>query len=360
MATIKYWRTCFPNRRPGSKLSCPTCGRQERGGDLGGPALGPGTGVDRTPTGAPPTTCRSARSISTTTRCSRSRSPRSTSSRACLGHWGTTPGLNFIYVHLNRMIKKHDLDMIYITGPGHGGPGLVANAYLEGTYSEVYPNISAGRGGHEAPLHPVLVPRRHPQPRGAGDARLDPRGRRARLRPLARLRRRLRQPRPDRRLRRRRRRGGDRAAGDELALQQVPQPGGRRGGAADPAPQRLQDRQPHRPGADQPRGAGPALPRLRLHALLRRGRRPGHDARAHGQHARHRHRRDPAHPGRRAPRRLHRAPPLADDRAPHAQGVDLPEGDRRQAYRGLLARAPGADGRDAREPGPRPRCSRRG
>ena len=59
-----------------------------------------------------------------------------------LGHWGTTPGLNFIYVHLNRLIKKHDLDMIYITGPGHGGPGLVANAYLEGTYSEVYPNIS--------------------------------------------------------------------------------------------------------------------------------------------------------------------------------------------------------------------------
>src|SRR5215831_8666093 len=59
-----------------------------------------------------------------------------------LGHWGTTPGLNFIYVHLNRLIKKHDLNMIYITGPGHGGPGLVANAYLEGTYSEVYPNIS--------------------------------------------------------------------------------------------------------------------------------------------------------------------------------------------------------------------------
>src|SRR6202162_4551704 len=59
-----------------------------------------------------------------------------------LGHWGTTPGLNFIYVHLNRLIKKHDLDMIYITGPGHGGPGLVANKYLEGTYSEVYPGIS--------------------------------------------------------------------------------------------------------------------------------------------------------------------------------------------------------------------------
>ena len=59
-----------------------------------------------------------------------------------LGHWGTTPGLNFIYVHLNRLIKKLDLNVIYIAGPGHGGPGLVANAYLEGTYSEVYPNIS--------------------------------------------------------------------------------------------------------------------------------------------------------------------------------------------------------------------------
>jgi xylulose-5-phosphate/fructose-6-phosphate phosphoketolase len=64
-----------------------------------------------------------------------------------LGHWGTTPGLNFIYAHLNRVINKHDLDMIYITGPGHGGPGLVANAYLEGTYSEVYPNISPDEQG---------------------------------------------------------------------------------------------------------------------------------------------------------------------------------------------------------------------
>jgi xylulose-5-phosphate/fructose-6-phosphate phosphoketolase len=64
-----------------------------------------------------------------------------------LGHWGTTPGLNFIYAHLNRIIKKHDLDMIYITGPGHGGPGLVANAYLESTYSEVYPEISQDEAG---------------------------------------------------------------------------------------------------------------------------------------------------------------------------------------------------------------------
>jgi len=64
-----------------------------------------------------------------------------------LGHWGTTPGLNFIYMHLNRVITQHDLDMINITGPGHGGPGLVANAYLEGTYSEVYPNISQDEAG---------------------------------------------------------------------------------------------------------------------------------------------------------------------------------------------------------------------
>jgi xylulose-5-phosphate/fructose-6-phosphate phosphoketolase len=66
-----------------------------------------------------------------------------------LGHWGTTPGLNFIYVHLNRLIRARDLSMLYITGPGHGGPALVANAWLEGTYSEVYPNIPANELGME-------------------------------------------------------------------------------------------------------------------------------------------------------------------------------------------------------------------
>ena len=64
-----------------------------------------------------------------------------------LGHWGTTPGLNFMYVHLNRMIKAQDLDMIFICGPGHGGPAVVANTYLEGTYSELYPNISQDAEG---------------------------------------------------------------------------------------------------------------------------------------------------------------------------------------------------------------------
>ncbi len=64
-----------------------------------------------------------------------------------LGHWGTTPGQNFIYVHLNRIIKEYDLDMLYIAGPGHGGPALVANTYLEGTYSEFYPDVSQDEAG---------------------------------------------------------------------------------------------------------------------------------------------------------------------------------------------------------------------
>ncbi len=64
-----------------------------------------------------------------------------------VGHWGTTPGQNFIYVHLNRVIKKYDLDMFYIAGPGHGGPALVGNVYLEGTWSEVYPNITQDEAG---------------------------------------------------------------------------------------------------------------------------------------------------------------------------------------------------------------------
>jgi xylulose-5-phosphate/fructose-6-phosphate phosphoketolase len=64
-----------------------------------------------------------------------------------LGHWGTTPGLNFIYVHLNRIIRKYDLPVLYVTGPGHGGPGLVANTYLEGTYSEVYPDVAQDEEG---------------------------------------------------------------------------------------------------------------------------------------------------------------------------------------------------------------------
>src|SRR6202050_316908 len=64
-----------------------------------------------------------------------------------LGHWGTTRGQNFVYVHLKRIIKQHDLNMIYISGPGHGGPAVVANTYLEGTYSELYSNIGRDEAG---------------------------------------------------------------------------------------------------------------------------------------------------------------------------------------------------------------------
>src|SRR3954464_10306006 len=64
-----------------------------------------------------------------------------------LGHWGTSPGLNLVYVHLNRAIRNWDLNAIYVTGPGHGGPALVANAYLEGTYSEVYTSIAQNEDG---------------------------------------------------------------------------------------------------------------------------------------------------------------------------------------------------------------------
>src|SRR2546427_901925 len=64
-----------------------------------------------------------------------------------LGHWGTTPGLNFIYVHLNRIINQLDLNMIFVAGPGHGGPAVVANTYLEGSYSELYPNVTQDEAG---------------------------------------------------------------------------------------------------------------------------------------------------------------------------------------------------------------------
>ena len=67
-----------------------------------------------------------------------------------LGHWGTTPGLNFIYAHLNRVIQNRGLNTIYITGPGHGGPGMVANAYLDGTYSELYNGIEQSAEGMRA------------------------------------------------------------------------------------------------------------------------------------------------------------------------------------------------------------------
>ena len=92
-----------------------------------------------------------------------------------LGHFGTMPGLNFVYVHLNRVIKARDLDVIYICGPGHGGPGMVANTWLEGTYSEPYPSINAE--GMRPAVSSMQLSGRHPEPRRTRDPGIDQRGR---------------------------------------------------------------------------------------------------------------------------------------------------------------------------------------
>jgi xylulose-5-phosphate/fructose-6-phosphate phosphoketolase len=87
-------------------------------------------------------------------------------------HWGTTPGLNLIYAHLNRVIMHQDLDVIYVCGPGHGGPGTVANTYLEGTYSELYPSITQDAAGMARLFRQFSFPGRNPVARRAGDTRL--------------------------------------------------------------------------------------------------------------------------------------------------------------------------------------------
>ena len=163
-----------------------------------------------------------------------------------VGHWGTTPGQNFIYVHLNRVIKKYDLDMFYIAGPGHGGPAMVGNVYLEGTWSEVYPNVTQDEAGLKKLFKQFSFPggiSSHVAPTTPGSiheggelgyslshafgAAFD-------------------NPESDRRLRHRRRRSGNRPAGDRVAFQQVARSDHRRRRAADPAPQRLQDQQSDR------------------------------------------------------------------------------------------------------------------
>src|SRR2546425_11436114 len=76
-----------------------------------------------------------------------------------LGHWGTTPGINFVYAHMNRVIRNWDLNAVYVIGPGHGGPAAVANAYLEGTYTEGYPDITGDADGLRALFRPFSFPR---------------------------------------------------------------------------------------------------------------------------------------------------------------------------------------------------------
>ncbi len=268
-----------------------------------------------------------------------------------LGHWGTTPGLNFIYVHLNRLIKEHDLDMIYITGPGHGGPGLVANAYLEGTYSEVYPNISPDEEGMKRLFTQFSFPGgipSHVAPETPGSIH----------------------------------EGGELgyalshaygAAFDNPDLIVACVVGD---GEAETGPLATSW---HSNKFLNPATDGAVLPILHLNGykianpcVLARISHEELDQlfRGYGY--------TPYFVEGHEPEKMHelmaatldtvigeiqrikadarengftRTPPLADDRAPHAQGLDVPEGDRRQAHRGLLALASGADGRDAREPG---------
>ena len=120
-----------------------------------------------------------------------------------LGHWGTSPALSFVYTHLNRIIERDDLDMIFMAGPGHGAPGVLGPVYLEGTYSEVYPDKSEDEAGLARVLQAVLVSRRHRQSLHARDARFHSRRRRTGLRAVACLRSGVRSSRPDRRRRRR-------------------------------------------------------------------------------------------------------------------------------------------------------------
>ena len=304
-----------------------------------------------TPTGGPRTTSRSARSTCSTTRCSASRWRPSTASRACWATGARRPGLNFIYAHMNRVIRNWDLDAIYVIGPGHGGPAIVANAYLEGTYSEVYPSITRDADGmrqlfrqfsfpggipsHVAPETPGSIHEGgelgYALSHAYGAAFDNPDlvvccvvGRR---------------------------RGRDRAARHELALEQVPRPGPRRRRPPDPPPQRLQDRQPDGP-RPHPGGRAASPPGgLRPSPVLRRGRRPGPDAPADGGGDGRRGRRDPGDPARGPRRRRHAAPALADDRAAQPEGLDRAEGGRRPALGGLLALAPGPVRGGAHEPG---------
>ncbi len=130
-----------------------------------------------------------------------------------LGHWGTTPGLNFIWAHLNRAIQAHDAEMMIVVGPGHGGPAALANSWLEGSYSEIYPSVQRDTDGMQQLFRQFSFPGgvpSHVSPEAPGSIHeggelgysLVPRARRG-----------LRQSGPHRGLRRRRRRGRDRAAG---------------------------------------------------------------------------------------------------------------------------------------------------
>ena len=277
-----------------------------------------------------------------------------------LGHWGTTPGLNLIYAHMNRVIRNWDLDAIYVIGPGHGGPATVANTYLEGTYSEVYPSITRDEDGMRELFRQFSFPGgipSHVAPETPGSIH----------------------------------EGGELgyalshaygAAFDnpDLLVCCVVGDGEAETGPLATSWHSNKFLNPVRDGAVLPilhlngyKIANPTvlarIPEDELralmegyghNALLRRGRRPGARPPAAGRRPRHRRRGDPRDPAGGARGRRHRAAALADDRPADAQGLDRPEGGRRQAGRGHLALAPGADGRGPDERRRTARSSRTG
>ena len=263
-----------------------------------------------------------------------------------LGHWGTSPGLSMLYALLNRVIRETDSDWLYVTGPGHGGPALVAAGWLEGTYSEVYPHVGDDEAGVRALFRQFSSPGGVPSHVSVQTPGQHPRGRRARLRAGARGRGGLRQPGPHGRLRRRRRRGRDRAAVGLVAAAGLPQPAPRRRRAPGPAPQRLQDRRPTVLGrtsdedvaaylrsqgwdpvvvsGDDPREVFPALYAALSDAHDRSGRSAGASRDVEVR--------------------------LAGDHPAHAEGLDRPRRRRRHPGAGHLPRPPGAALGPGREP----------
>ena len=304
------------------------------------------------PGGARRITCPSGRSISWTIRCCASRCSREHIKPRLLGHWGTTPGLNFIYVHLNRIIADHDLNMIYVAGPGHGGPGLVANTYLEGTYSEFYPSIAQTEAGMRRLFTQFSFPGgipSHVAPETPGSIH----------------------------------EGGElgysllHAYGavfdnPDLIACCVVGDGEAETGPLAASWHSNKFLNPARDGAVLPilhlngyKIAGPTvlarIPDDELHQLLAgygykpyvvAGDEPEVDAPADGPHAGCGARRDQVDSARRAQQRFSRTADLADDRAAHSEGLDRPEDRRRQAGRGHVPRAPGAARRGAVQSGP--------
>ena len=262
-----------------------------------------------------------------------------------LGHWGTSPGLNMLCVHLNRVIKKDDLNVIYIIGPGHGGPSLVAHAYLEGTYSEVYPNISQDEEGMARLFKQFSFPGgipSHVAPETPGSIH----------------------------------EGGELgyalshaygAAFDnpDLIVACVVGDGEAETGPLATGWHGNKFLNPARDGCVLPilhlngyKIANPCflarIPKDELQKLFEgMGYKPyfveGSDPRgrssAIGGRARHGRCRNQTDLVRGAKRRRSQTPRVADDHLPHAEGLDLPTGNRRQEVRGLLAQPSGANGR---------------